>query len=166
MKTESRKEYRKKYMAEYRSRPEYRSAKARYRATWLATSKGKVYQANYRKTSNGIKKLRQYNQEPKTIFRRYAAGARRRGLDFGLSYEQFMSFWQKPCHYCGMPIKTIGLDRMDNEKGYVEGNVVSCCITHNRMKMGMTPMGFVMACAEVINHFRMSAINGRKNNER
>jgi len=70
--------------------------------------------------------------------RRYAnfqTYAVKRDLDFKISYADFLTFKDKPCTYCGEPIKTqIGLDRVDNNKGYVLGNIVSCCGTCNMMK--------------------------------
>lgn len=40
-------------------------------------------------------------------------------------------------------IKFNGIDRIDNNEGYVEGNVRSCCKTCNRMKSSMTAEMFV-----------------------
>lgn len=61
-------------------------------------------------------------------------GARNRGLPFLLTFEQFSAFWQKPCHYCGGLITTIGLDRVDSSKGYFVDNVVPCCEVCNIIK--------------------------------
>lgn len=52
--------------------------------------------------------------------------------------SEFEAFWDQPCHYCGDPIETIGLDRVDNAQGYVSGNVVACCAECNRMKVTLT----------------------------
>lgn len=79
-----------------------------------------------------------YNQQKRTPKGRYASykhGAKARGLSFDLSFEEFCSFWQVDCSYCGDPIPTIGLDRVDSSKGYELGNVVSCCTMCNRMKL-------------------------------
>lgn len=39
------------------------------------------------------------------------------------------------CYYCGTPAAPVnGIDRVDNGKGYVEGNVVPACWTCNRRK--------------------------------
>lgn len=63
-----------------------------------------------------------------------------------LSYEDFLAFTtQLSCHYCGSPIvwsmynlhgkgQGCNLDRKDNGKGYVHGNVVVCCDRCNRAK--------------------------------
>ena len=97
----------------------------------------------------------QYRQQPLAKFKMYVRGAKLRGIVFDLTFEQFMTFWQKPCHYSGHTIATIGLDRVDNTKGYVVGNVVPCCTTCNRFKRKMDPMDYVAHCASVVNHFKL-----------
>lgn len=58
----------------------------------------------------------------------YRRSARRREKDFNLSFEQFKSFIEVPCNYCGSVTKNIvGLDRVDNNIGYNMDNCVSCC---------------------------------------
>lgn len=73
----------------------------------------------------GIKKIK---------FREYLNRAQKMEYGFSLTEEEFLSFWNLPCHYCGAAIQTIGLDRVDNALGYENGNIVPCCIVCNRMK--------------------------------
>jgi uncharacterized protein with PIN domain len=87
---------------------------------------------------------------PKTKFSHYRDSARKRMHGFELTLEQFITFWQKPCSYCGEEIKTIGLDRVDNSKGYVMGNVVSCCTPCNRAKWTRSVSDFVDMCRRVV----------------
>ena len=54
------------------------------------------------------------NLLPEAKFQGYRNGARQRGVRWDLTREQFEMFWQKPCAYCGQPIATIGLDRIDH----------------------------------------------------
>jgi len=72
----------------------------------------------------------------------YKDAAKKRGLDFVLTEDQFATFWQQPCHYCGDSIDTIGLDRIYNNLGYSLDNVVSCCTFCNRMKLNHTQEEF------------------------
>ena len=58
----------------------------------------------------------------------YRRSAKRRKKFFNLTFEQFKSFLHVPCHYCGSITKNIiGLDRVDNNIGYLMDNCVSCC---------------------------------------
>jgi hypothetical protein len=65
----------------------------------------------------------------------YRSKAKVRGIEFALTKEEFATFWQKPCHYCGCEIATIGLDRIDSSLGYSVKNCVSCCTFCNQMKL-------------------------------
>lgn len=64
----------------------------------------------------------------------YKYSASKRAIEFDLSLEDFMKFWEKPCVYCKSEIETIGLDRIDNQKGYTEKNIVPCCFDCNAIK--------------------------------
>lgn len=84
----------------------------------------------------------------------YRARALRKGLVFELSKEQFRKLTQLACHYCGVSPsgehkmqKSVfvgnGVDRMDNQQGYVVGNVVPCCGTCNHAKHTMSYEQFI-----------------------
>lgn len=72
--------------------------------------------------------------KPENRYAKYKKDAKRRGLKFALSEKYFKSFENKDCHYCGEKFKTIRLDRIDNDRGYIVDNVVSCCFTCNSLK--------------------------------
>jgi len=76
---------------------------------------------------------------PKRKFTIYKSCAKKRGIEFNLSFEDFMEYWQQPCSYCGDEIKTIGIDRFYNNKGYTKDNILSCCAFCNRAKHACTP---------------------------
>lgn len=95
-------------------------------------------------------KWRNDRLKPHHFYRRYKYSAQKRNLDFKLSFRQFMTFWQKPCSYCEDEIKTIGLDRIDNNKGYEIGNIVSCCSFCNFAKRRSTREQFIQHCRKVI----------------
>ena len=90
---------------------------------------------------------------PEAEFGLYQTGARRRFLLWDLTFERFMTFWQKPCSYCGEPIETIGLDRMDSEEGYNVDNVISCCPRCNRMKSLMNRDEFISQCRKIMLNY-------------
>lgn len=82
------------------------------------------------------------NQTPQGKYKQYQHAAEYRNLEFILTFEEFMTFWQEPCWYCLVTISTVGLDRLDNHKGYKVDNLVSCCITCNEMKMDRSTKEF------------------------
>jgi hypothetical protein len=55
--------------------------------------------------------------------------AKYKGMSFTLTREEYLNFRDKPCHYCGgqLPETGLGLDRIDNSKGYTLENVLPCC---------------------------------------
>jgi len=81
-----------------------------------------------------LKAKREYFQTQNGKFSKYKTKAKERKIDFSLTKEEFLNFWQIPCFYCQSPIETIGLDRIINNKGYFIGNVVSCCSVCNILK--------------------------------
>jgi hypothetical protein len=93
----------------------------------------KEIQKNRNKLNLGLANMRQ-----KII--NYKIGAERRKLEYNLTEEQFAEITQQNCYYCGAKPGNIanaktsfgeyiynGLDRIDNTKGYMIDNVVSCC---------------------------------------
>jgi len=80
---------------------------------------------------------------PEKRYSSYISGAKTRGYEFSLTFEEFMIYWQRDCVYCGDPIDTIGLDRVDNTIGYTISNVVPCCTTCNKMKSAQTTEDFL-----------------------
>lgn len=77
----------------------------------------------------------------------YRSAARRRSKAFSLTFEQFMELTSQDCYLCGKaPLQKArkkkyfgtyfynGLDRIDNEQGYVIGNVLACCQACNFLK--------------------------------
>ena len=53
--------------------------------------------------------------------------------EWNLTRDEYKALVAKPCNYCVLPLGPTGvrLDRLDNEKGYVTGNVVPCCTACN-----------------------------------
>lgn len=88
-------------------------------------------------------KITEYRKNPKSRFEYCVCHAKYRNLEFKLSFEEFMLLWQKPCYYCGNKIETIGLDRVDNLKGYYIDNVIPCCIVCNKQKSTYTKDDFI-----------------------
>ena len=96
------------------------------------------------------------------VFGRVKKDARKAGREFSLPFDWFAKAIHLPCHYCGavdknscnVPSKAKGetllkgfryngLDRINNNLGYVPGNVVPCCVVCNRAKNSMEYTQFV-----------------------
>lgn len=81
------------------------------------------------------------------LIQTYKENARQRGHEYSLSKEKFNELISNNCHYCGIsPSKKFsarygwaditynGIDRMNNEIGYIEENCVTCCTDCNYLK--------------------------------
>jgi hypothetical protein len=84
------------------------------------------------------------------LYGRYRYGAKKRNIKFSITKDLFRGMTKGKCCYCGREPFTHseqrgqnggytynGIDRVDNDKGYVIGNVVSCCKTCNFSKRSM-----------------------------
>jgi len=73
---------------------------------------------------------------PRGRYRTSRSIAKRRNLEWSILEEQYYSLIQEKCHYCGDLLNEtgVGLDRIDNEKGYLHDNVVPCCLPCNRTR--------------------------------
>jgi hypothetical protein len=88
-------------------------------------------------------KNKTHSQTLQGKYTHYKSGAKKRNIDFDLTIEQFETFWQQPCAYCGSEIETIGVDRIDNTTGYSIANCNPCCVHCNRMKLNHTLEFFI-----------------------
>lgn len=84
----------------------------------------------------------------------YIKRAKKKNIIFSLDRDSFRELTKQNCYYCGIePQQAInvrglnrggtayiynGIDRVDNEKGYEIGNVVSCCKECNNKKHHIT----------------------------
>jgi len=96
------------------------------------------------------------------IYSNYRGSARNRNFEFSLEKEEFRKLITSTCFYCGTPPNRTtntrrpsakqftynGIDRIDNEKGYIGGNCVPCCRECNFAKRNMTQENFInwVAC--------------------
>ena len=79
------------------------------------------------------------------IWNHYVKGAKKRGIHFGLTKTRFEELIMMPCFYCTYQKQgeVNGVDRLDNQKGYIENNVVPCCEPCNLMKGSQHPQEFI-----------------------
>ena len=106
-----------------------------------------IAQKKYQKTEKykKIKKVQdnKYYISLKGRYSYYKHWAKRRNIIFQITLEEFAKLWGKQCSYCGDEIKLIGIDRMDNFKGYLKDNIVPCCSKCNSMKLTIDKNNFL-----------------------
>lgn len=101
-------------------------------------------------------KARQFREK---LWNRYATGRRQawnRGLDWGLSFDDFKVLQRGVCTYCGgaLPKTGIGLDRMDNMEGYFAWNVLPCCSICNLMRGSAFSVEETLQLGKVVRKIR------------
>lgn len=106
-----------------------------------------------------------YQQTKKGRYGRYKKSSIERKIDFNLSYEEFLKFWNKKCYYCSSNIETIGLDRIDNNKGYKINNVVSCCTICNKMKNNLNIEEWLNYIKQIKNFLNYDILQNLEGNE-
>jgi hypothetical protein len=90
----------------------------------------------------------------------YKSGAKRRGLSWELSAEEFKVLTASPCYYTGRLPSSVrklgvdtfvynGIDRKDSDVGYTVENCVPCCSEVNYAKMDMNYSDFIQLCEDV-----------------
>lgn len=95
----------------------------------------------------------------------YEHQAKRRGLTFELTKEQFAELTKQDCWYCGREPAQIkrdchrapkgayyiynGIDRIDNAVGYTEANCIPCCGKCNWMKGTLHAEDFIVQIRKI-----------------
>lgn len=78
---------------------------------------------------------RRVKHEDQSRFGRASRRAETRGKTWELSRETYETLVEQPCDYCGDPTGDgVGLDRLDNTRGYEPDNVVPCCGDCNMLR--------------------------------
>lgn len=133
------KEYNKKY---YKKNKEYLNKRSReYSKIWGKNNKDKL--------KENSKKWRSKNPL-RDRYIVYKSSARKRGLVFEIDYETFLDLVNSKCFYCGED--GFGIDRLDSDNGYIDGNYVPACKACNKMKMDLSVDEFLEKCVRVTNN--------------
>lgn len=124
--------------------------------SWYESNKDKILQERkeWRKQMLGTFEYR---------FKRVIQTARQRGIIFSLTLDQFIEAADKQCYYCGGAfcdpvLEGSGLDRIDSNKGYELGNIVSCGFRCNQIKMDDLTMEEAKVAIAAILQFRLREI--------
>lgn len=107
--------------------------------------------ARLNKTLEGKARLRAIGLKPATKYNYTKNTSKTRGLEFNFTREEYFQVISSTCHYCGDFFKSSGsgLDRVDNSKGYIKGNVVSCCKECNQMKADLSTDQFFVNITKI-----------------
>jgi hypothetical protein len=105
-----------------------------------------------------LRSSRQWRAKNPTTYAwcKYQCSARSRGLEFNLPRALFDDLVTDRCYYCGAaPAPVNGIDRVDNERGYVHDNIVTCCRTCNYAKHDRAQGEFLSWVARIAEHLRV-----------
>jgi hypothetical protein len=116
------------------------------------------------------------NSHAKNItYKNTIRSAKVRGYEFNIKKNDYFKLIEKHCHYCGAPPNQTtkpkkklkngkisyykeyihhGLDRVDNNIGYILYNVVTCCKVCNRGKNNMAYDEFIKYINELVKYNR------------
>lgn len=101
-------------------------------------------------------RLRNYKEEKsKNIegyYKEYITSATKKGREITIDFDIFTSLVTSECNYCNYSseTETIGIDRVDNTRGYINENCVPCCWKCNRMKHIYNQEFFIEKCKIMI----------------
>lgn len=103
------------------------------------------------------------------IFSNYLCKAKRRNLEFSLTENEFGKLTKENCYYCGKIPSNIhgnkkfkgdyiynGLDRVDNNLGYILSNVVPSCKNCNLAKRLLTEQQFFEMIKRVYERHKLN----------
>jgi hypothetical protein len=101
------------------------------------------------RAKNRAQKSEAYRTNPVQRVRCMLRTGAAKNLEITLEESGGVALVQEACHYCGRAPDTKclnGIDRMDNARGYVADNCVSCCTACNAMKKCLDAATFVRRC--------------------
>lgn len=134
------KECRKIEIDEYRSRP------------YIKEKNKKYYQDN---KESFRKRMEKHRFSLNGQFHEYKKRAKKGNKEFLLTEEECKPFFETNCFYCNDLIKGLGIDRIDNEKGYIKGNIVPCCSQCNFMKYTYSQEQFFNKIKKIVKNLKI-----------
>ncbi|XWV25105.1 hypothetical protein QJ856_gp0671 [Tupanvirus deep ocean] len=98
------------------------------------------------------------NYNPKSYrYLRYKQASKERGLSFNLSNQEFCELLHGSCYICGRQSSNKhcnGIDRYNNNKGYILQNCKTCCGDCNFLKRILDHDYFLLHCAFIAHTHR------------
>ena len=130
---------------------EYLKRNAECAKSWREKNPDKVKESN-------ISRVKNVNIN----YQNYIRSARDKNLVFELSIEVFIEKVKEPCYYCGEIDEHKGfngIDRMDQQVGYIVDNCVSCCQMCNYMKKSLNTNTFLQRTEHILVYNKL--VEGR-----
>lgn len=96
-----------------------------------------------------------WNDATPGSFSQYKYSAKKREFVFEITKDDYLTFTQLPCRFCRReitPDNKSGIDRIDNDLGYVDGNLQPCCGECNHMRGRKSVDDFLDMCARVARY--------------
>ncbi len=114
----------------------------------------KHYHAKNKKARNAVQ--RQYYRTQRGRFHYARSVAKYKGLAWRLSKKHYAELTGKSCFYCEGPLPEVGvgLDRVNNKKGYVRGNCLPCCAQCNTMRNVFLTVDEMVVVARALKRYR------------
>ena len=171
-------EHRKEYKRVYEKTPEVKEMRKKWRENnydkvtryWIEY-RGRMIESDLNEyLKRNAERMKKYRDEHKEMFEeinskrnvndKYKVGyyknrAEKNSITYDVEDEIMIKLFHEPCVYCGMEItdkKLNGVDRLNNDLGYVESNIVSCCEMCNYMKRCMDSYIFIKKCDHILTH--------------
>ena len=111
------------------------------------------------------------------LYRLYKRSAKRRRYDFFFTEEEFRDIISKNCFYCNIePLQKAtnwaknlkngefyynGIDRLDNNVGYIKENSIPCCKTCNFLKKELSYDEFLQAIKKIYEFKNLLTTKGK-----
>jgi hypothetical protein len=108
---------------------------------------GTKEEAEKQKKLYGLKR----QKTPQGRFNVYKQDAKKRKLLFDISIEDFRKIIELKCFYCGGD--GCGVDRLNNNIGYIRLNCVPCCTLCNKMKSNRDLNTFIHQCYKISKYY-------------
>jgi len=96
------------------------------------------------------KELREF-KKIRRRFLSYKANAERRKIYFSLTLSDFKIITNQRCYYCG-DFGNNGIDRVDNNNGYLVGNIAPCCKLCNISKGNRNVNDFISHAYKIASY--------------
>ncbi|AGD92383.1 hypothetical protein LBA_00465 [Megavirus lba] len=138
----------------YKSYTTYRSKKLNEDPDGYRKKNAEI-QAKYRALHpEKFNSTERYNTSADDKYNKYELYSEKKGYDFELTKEEFKKIVESDCYYCGCPREKYlnGIDRLDNDKGYIIENTVPACKICNNMKNSLNESTFILMCAHITTY--------------